>query len=60
MSEKNWNLLSNNQLEEERDNLEKEYEKKQVQMLQLHEEMVQISTDYKNLSEILNKRQGKK
>ncbi len=60
MSEKNWNLLSNNQLEEERNNLEKEYEKKQVQMLQLHEEMVQISTDYKNLSEILNKRQGKK
>lgn len=60
MKERNWNIASNTQLEEECKRLEKEFEENKKNMSKLHEQMVSLSEQYCEVKEILNKRQGRK
>lgn len=62
----NWKLASNSQLKEECARLEKEFEAKQNELREivnkvdeLNASLVEMSKQYRELKEILNKREGK-
>lgn len=59
MENKNWNLVSNTQLQEECKRLQSDYTQKQMLMKQTYEEMRSLSEQYINIKSILEKRQGK-
>lgn len=59
MENKNWNLASNTQLQEECKRLQSDYTQKQLLMKQTYEEMHSLSEQYINIKSILEKRQGK-
>lgn len=63
----NWNLASNAQLKEECERLEKEFVRNQEDLGKVvskideyNEILVNLSKQYRNVKEILNKREGKK
>lgn len=63
----NWNLASNAQLKEECERLENEFSKKQQKMKDavkeiddLNESLKELSRQYVDIKNILNKREGKK
>jgi chromosome condensin MukBEF ATPase and DNA-binding subunit MukB len=63
----NWNLASNSQLKEECERLEKEFIIKQKELGnfvskidEYNEVLVNLSKQYREIKEILNKREGKK
>ena len=62
----NWKLASNSQLKEECSRLEKEFEAKQNELRkivntvdELNNSLVEMSRQYREIKEILNKREGK-
>lgn len=63
----NWNLASNAQLKEECERLESEFSEKQQKMKDavkeiddLNESLKELSRQYVDIKNILNKREGKK
>ena len=63
----NWNLASNAQLKEECERLENEFSEKQQKMKDavkeiddLNESLKELSRQYVDIKNILNKREGKK
>ena len=67
MEETNWNLASNSQLKEEKARLENEFKAKQNEIGGLvgkineyNEILIDLSKQYREINEILNKREGKK
>lgn len=60
MEERNWNMVSNSQLEKKCEELKKRYEEDKIKMIELHKEMTSLSVEYCEIKEILDKRQGKK
>lgn len=59
MEEKDWNMMSNTQLQEECERLKNEYESKKEKMIQLNEDLIEISLSYCDIMDILDKRLGK-
>lgn len=62
----NWNLASNAQLKEECEHLEIEFAERQEELAiavnkidELNETLVNLSKKYRQVKEILNKREGK-
>ena len=62
----NWNLASNSQLKEECKHLEIEFSEKQEELAiavnkidELNETLINLSKKYREIKEILNKREGK-
>lgn len=62
----NWNLASNSQLKEECERLEKEFSTLQTELKEyvnkidsLNTNLVEMSKKYREIKEILNKREGK-
>lgn len=62
----NWNLASNSQLKEECERLEKEFSTLQTELKEyvnkidsLNTNLVDMSKKYREIKEILNKREGK-
>lgn len=56
--EKNWNLVSNKELQDECSRLENEFTEKQKVMKDTYEVMDNLSKKYVEIKAILNKRQG--
>lgn len=66
MEETNWNLISNKELKEECERLEKEFVEKQEIMKdlvskieELDTNLTELSKNYVEIKKILNKREGK-
>lgn len=60
MEEIDWNAASNSQLEEECARLEKDFNEQQEKMINIHRNLLTLSEKYNKLTEILDKRHGKK
>lgn len=58
MSE-DYNMMSNDELETIRLNLTKEFDKLKVKCSKLSQQMVDLSNQYKEINNILDKRKGK-
>ena len=63
----NWQLASNSQLKEECERLEKEFNEGQEKLKEvvnavdlINESLIELSKRYREIKEILNKREGKK
>ena len=63
----NWQLASNSQLKEECERLEKEFNEGQEKLKEvvnavdlINESLIDLSKRYREIKEILNKREGKK
>lgn len=58
-TEKNFDMLSNDELEQEKTRLKDEFNSLKTQCTQLSEKMTELSKDYFKINNILIKRQGR-
>lgn len=59
MGKMDWNSASNSEMENELKRLDELFEEKKKIMMDLHNEMVEMSAEYNEINEILEKRRGK-
>lgn len=58
-TEKNFDMMSNDELEQEKTRLKDEFNSLKAQCTQLSEKMTELSKDYFKINNILVKRQGR-
>lgn len=58
-TEKNFDMMSNDELEQEKTRLKDEFNSLKAQCMQLSEKMTELSKDYFKINNILIKRQGR-